>query len=62
MLVCCEDVASDNVTHHINSVNGCREHCEIPMCKECAQHFFEKEPFHPPVSLANDMMMYYAQI
>ena len=30
----------------------------MPICKECAQHMFVKEPSMPPAALANDKMIY----
>jgi hypothetical protein len=45
---------------------GCTQHteccdqCELPCCRECAAYLDAQEPSLPPMSLTNDMMIFYA--
>ena len=59
MLCCPEDLLCDNILTGIRTNKGCCDACELPCCKECAQHMFRAEPSMPPAALANDMIISY---
>ena len=62
VLCCPEDIecCSKDISSRSHADNICCEDCKAPICEECAECIFAKEPSMPPASLSNDMMIYYA--
>ena len=55
VLCCPEDIeccSRDNHGHNI-----CCEGCKAPICEECSESIFAREPSMPSASLSNDMMI-----